>query len=150
MQQKTNDIGKQIYNATNGTLTRVFDCVSISSSAQISADAIGPAGGKYCLLLDEQSPRTDVERIFFLGYSVSGEEYIFEGEHFPADPEYFEHGVKFAQLADRLWAEGKLEPHPQRVLGGGLKGAIDGMRLMKEGKYSGEKLVYRLEETQWE
>jgi hypothetical protein len=48
-----------------------------------------------------------------------------------------------------VWAEGKLKPHPQRVGSGGLLGAIEGMQEMRVGNYSGEKLVYRVDETNW-
>lgn len=126
-----------------------MDTVSIESTASICADAIGPHGGSYCNLLGIDCPRADVKSSFFLGYGVSGESYIFEGEHYEARPEDFEFGVKFIPIAEKLWAEGKLKPHPQRVGSGGLTGAISGMQSLREGKYSGEKLVYRIDETDW-
>ena len=87
---------------------------------------------------------------FFLGYSMSGESYIFEGEKYPAQPEAYEFAMKFMGVAERLWAEGKWQPHPQRVEPGGLLGAIAGMQRMREGRGpSGEKLVYRIDDTTW-
>lgn len=94
-------------------------------------------------------PRADVQSIFFLCYGISGESYIFEGETFNAQPEDFVFGAKFAPIAERLWAEGKWRPHPQRVGRDGLLGALEGMQEMREGKVSGEKLVYRVDETKW-
>jgi NADPH:quinone reductase-like Zn-dependent oxidoreductase len=142
-------IGAQIRAATHNQLALVFDCVSIDSTAAICAQAIGERvqGAKYVNLLDIPSPRPNVESIFFLAYGASGEGYIFEGEHYPAEPTYHAHVREFAAVAKKLWAEGKLREHPLRLEQGGLQGAIEGMRVMKEGRYSGEKLVYRIEDT---
>lgn len=52
--------------------------------------------------------------------------------------------------AEKLWAEGKFLTHPQRVEKGGFQGALEGMQIMREGKYSGFKFVYRVDETIWE
>jgi hypothetical protein len=121
----------------------------MQESANICAAAFGPEGGKYAVLLDVKCPNDNVESDYYLVYSVSGEEYIFEGDSYPAEPEFFVHGVKVAELVDALWQDGKLQPHPLRHVPGGLQGALEGMRLMKEGRYSGEKLVCRVDETIW-
>lgn len=47
-------------------------------------------------------------------------------------------------MAEKLFAQGKLKPHPQMVGDGGLKGVFDGLQKMREGKVSGQKLVYRV------
>lgn len=58
--------------------------------------------------------------------------------------------MKFVEVAERLWREERVVEHPQRMEGGGLRGLLDvGMGVMREGKYSAEKLVYRVEETEW-
>ncbi|KAK4496401.1 hypothetical protein PRZ48_012381 [Zasmidium cellare] len=148
---RTPNIGTQILHDTNNTLTTVLDCVAIESSAQICATAIGPQGGTYLNLLGIDSPRTDIKSIFFLGYALSGEDYIFEGEFYKAEPEVHAFGVKWMREAERLWGEGKWVAHPQVVKGGGLRGALEGMGEMREGKGpSGEKWVYRVGETGWE
>jgi hypothetical protein len=41
---------------------------------------MGTAGGIYCNLLGIDSKREDVRSEFFLGYQISGEDYIFEGD----------------------------------------------------------------------
>jgi hypothetical protein len=123
--------------------------VSLESTAAICAAAFGADGGKYCNLLGVECPRKDVQSIFFLGYSLSGEFYKFEGDDYEAQPEDFTFGVKFYAIAEKLWAEGKWNTHPRRVEGGGLLGAIAGMQELREGKISGEKLVYRLGDTNW-
>ena len=101
-------------------------------------------------LLDVNCPRTDVKSEFFLTYGISGESYIFEGERFPAEPAYYANGVRFAEIAGRLWEEGKWKTHPYSVFQNGLYGVLDGMQKMREGKGpSGEKWVYRIEDTKW-
>lgn len=100
-------------------------------------------------MLGAESSRSDVKSIFFLGYSISGEEYIYEGDTYPASPEDFDYGKQFLLLAEKLWAQGKWTPHPERVGPDGLIGVLDGMKQLKEGKVSGEKLVYRVADTKW-
>jgi hypothetical protein len=130
-------------------LRTVFDTVALETTASICAAAIGRDGGVYCNLLGVDCPRKDVESIFFLGYSLSGESYIFEGETYEAQPELFVYGTKFYAIAEKLWAEGKWKAHPSRIESGGLLGAVAGMQEMREGKVSGQKLVYRIAETEW-
>jgi hypothetical protein len=127
----------------------VFDTVSNEATASIRADAFRPEGGVYCNLLGVGCLRSNIEPVFFLGYCVSGEEYTFEGETYPAIPEDFVHGAKFASIAEKLWAEGNWKPHPQRMEKAGLSGVSDELQQMREGKYSNEKLVYRIEEMRW-
>ncbi|TKA39122.1 hypothetical protein B0A54_09719 [Friedmanniomyces endolithicus] len=144
------NIGKQIHKDTNGKLTTVFDTVGLDSSAAICADAFGSQGGMYCSLLPVGVARKDVKSIFFLGYDLKGESYIFEGDTYPAKPEMLEWSKKFTTLAEKLWVEGKWVPHPVSVKEAGLLGAVEGMLRMREGKGpSGEKWVYRVEETEW-
>ncbi|KAK1059702.1 hypothetical protein LTR74_012433 [Friedmanniomyces endolithicus] len=145
------NIGKQIHKDTDGELTTVFDTVGVDSSAAICADAFGSQGGMYCSLLPVEVARKDVKSIFFLGYDLKGESYIFEGDTYPAKPEMLEWSKKFTTLAEKLWVEGKWVPHPVSVKGGGgLLGAVEGMQRMREGTGpTGEKWVYRVEETEW-
>jgi hypothetical protein len=143
-------VATDIREATNNKLTKVFDTVSVESSAKISAEALSSNGGTYVNLLGEyDAPRSDVESIFFLVYGITGEEYIFEGKHWDAQPTYLEFAKKFFPLVEKLWSEGEWIEHPREVRSGGLVGVLDGMKDMKEGKISGYKLVYRVEETEW-
>ena len=143
------DVGKQIRIATGNSLSLVFDCVSTEQTAAICAEAIGSKGGQYCSLLGPDCPRSDVKSTFFLAYSACGEEYIYEGVRWPVVPGVYEHAVKLAPIVEKLWTEGKFKPHPQRLEAGGLTGALEGMKIMKAGRYSTEKLVYRVDDTQW-
>jgi len=79
---------------------------------------------------------------------MSGEAYIFEGEHMVAQPKDLVSGSNFYVIAEKLWAEGKWTPHPQRIEEGGLLGN-DGLQQMRESRVSGEKLSYRVDDTVW-
>lgn len=92
-----------------------------------------------------EMPRNDVKNIFFLGYSVTGEEYEI-GEIWPAAPEDFELGKRAFVLLERLLENGLIKNHPVKIMHGGLNGILEGMREMKEGNVSGEKLVYSVGE----
>ena len=72
------------------------------------------------------------------------------GQHVEAKPENYRVAAEFWNIAGPLFAEAKLIPHPQKVnLGGaGLQGVLEGLQTMREGKVSGFKLEYQLEESQ--
>lgn len=81
----------------------------------------------YCNLLGVECPRADVESVFFLGYDMSGESDKFEGEQYKAKPEAFEFGRRWTGVVEKLWSEGKWQPHTQRVGPNGLLGVLDGL-----------------------
>ena len=53
----------------------------------------------------------------------------------------------FWQLTEELVRAGKLKPHPVKIGTGGLVGVFDGLQQMREGKVSGVKLVYPINDT---
>ena len=139
--------GAQIRSLTQNKLHHVFDTIATSSSAQICADALSSAPDNlYVGLMGVDMPREDVKNVFFLGYSISGEQYEIEGKVWPAVPEDFELGKRFFGLIEKLLENGLIRNHPARVIDGGFSGILEGMRQMKEGKVSGEKLVCRIGE----
>jgi hypothetical protein len=79
-------------------------------------------------------------------YTCMGEAYTKFGQHNEAMPEVYESCSQFWEVAGKLFAEGKLVPHPQKVNQGGedLEGVLKGMQFIKDGKVSGFKLVYRI------
>ena len=84
-----------------------------------------------------------------MGYTINGESYKM-GPAAPINParlDDFEYGAMFWQLAEGLLAERKLRPGRITVGKYGLHGVLDGLKLMREGKVSGTKLVYRIEDT---
>ena len=90
-----------------------------------------------------------VEKRYFLGYTTWGEDFVFEGEEFAASKRDYDFAVGFVTLAERLLHQGCLKNHPVAVdrQGTDLEGVIRGMKLLKEGKVSGEKLVYTIQQS---
>lgn len=62
-------------------------------------------------------------------------------------PQDFEFGKMFWDLSTKLIAEGKVNVHPPKVGKKGLEGVFEGLKELKEGKVSGVKLVYHVDET---
>ena len=50
----------------------------------------------------------------------------------------------FLKKVPELVKSGQVKGNPTKLLEGGLEGVPAGFQLMKEGKNSGEKLVYRV------
>lgn len=75
-----------------------------------------------------------------------GEETPVGGNVLPAKPEDFEFMKAFLAVAERLLAEGKYKCYPT-VKAGGLGGVPDGLNDLRQGRVSGQKLVYRVAET---
>ena len=143
--------GEKIRDYTSNKLMHALDCVAEASSPQICADALSTDGAhtkQYSSLDLKDFPRDDVEKKATLGYSAIGEEMSFPGQGtIPAKEEDLQFMIMFTGIAQELLAEGKIKPHPAGLRQGGLKGVLDGLQEMREGKVSGEKLVYRVDET---
>ena len=141
------ECGQHINALTGNKLLHVFDTIAVEDSALICANALSSTGnGFYVNLMGIDSPRKDVKSIFFLGYTLAGEAFEFEGTTWPAVPEDFELGKKFFTLTETLLGKGLIKPHPTSVREGGLGGVLDGMQQLKDGKVSGMKLVYRVDQ----
>jgi hypothetical protein len=92
-------------------------------------------------------PRPDVKHIFFLGYTITGETFEFEGETWDAVPEDFELAKRFYVLGEKFLEAGVIRGHPVRLMQGSLEGILGGMQELKEGRVSGVKLVYRVDDV---
>ena len=166
------ECARKIREYTGNKLTKVFDCISEGESPKISSEAIGSKGGAVSYLLNPKHDRTDVENkvrnhhlscmhplksIFHtnttsrqatLGYTITGEAFkFFGGMDVPAKPQDFEFGKTFWELATKLLASQQLTVHPTKVGSGGLQGVLKGLDELREGKVSGVKLVYKIDET---
>lgn len=137
--------GTKIREYTADKLKHAMDTISIDASAKTCADALSTTGGTYSALEPINSPRKDVESKSTLAYTATGEALTDYGR--PASKDDFEFSVKFWQLAGQLLEQGKLKVHPPSVRPNGLKGVLEGLQEMREGKVSGEKLVYNIGDT---
>ena len=147
--------GEKIRASTSNKLLHALDCIAVASSPQICADALSTDNSRtkcYSSLLGlDDFPRDDVEKKATIAYSAMGEEMSFPGRgpipDIPAKEEDLQFMTMFIGIAQELLAEGKIKPHPVSLRQGGLKGVLDGLQEMREGNVSGEKLVYRVDET---
>jgi hypothetical protein len=79
-------------------------------------------------------------------YTIFGERFVL-GQEFAPVPEDFDYAKNFLPMVEHLLAEGKITPHQQTVGRSGLQGVLQGLEDMRNGKVSGQKLVYRVAET---
>lgn len=137
----------EIRKYTNNNLKLVLDCISIGSSAEFCDNALSTEGGEYSSLLPVVIERANVNSRYTLAYTTIGEAFEFGPKSLPAKPEDLAFAEKFWAVAEPLLAQGKIKVHPPKVGKGGLQGVLDGLQQLKEGKVSGEKLVYNVGET---
>lgn len=121
-------------------------CVASFMSSTVASLTVLPKA-IYACTLDPSLPLSTsilVEKKFFLGYTFSGEEFLFEGTRFPPIPEDHQFTIMIMKLAEQLTREGKLKNHPLTLNldGKGFEGVLKGLDCLREGKISGRKLVY--------
>jgi hypothetical protein len=129
-----------------------LDCISTTDSANITVAALSSSGGLYTTLVPVPAERvreinSKVEMKLTVAYTVVGEDFTFKGTKVPAKEEDFQFGKKFWEIASGLLESGELKVHKPAVNkygGSGFEGILAGMQAMREGKVSGEKLVYTL------
>lgn len=131
-----------------------WDTIGDAGSAKICADALSsqiPEGqkAKYGTIIPVKLERdeNEVQQTGTLMYTIFDEPFTKGGNEFPKSQEDFDSAKSFFDITEKLLADGKLKTHPEKVGNGGLKGVLQGMLDLKEGKVRGEKLVYRVEET---
>ncbi len=138
---------QKIREYTEDNLMLAWDTLSLEASAQFCADALSTKGGKYAALLPVQCPRDDVESSTTMAYTVTGEPLKMGRQRMPVTPQDYEFGKMWWSLSEDLFREGKIHTHKLRIGKDGLMGVLDGLQLMRDDKISGEKLVYRVDET---
>lgn len=136
-----------VRGVTCDNLKLVLDTISTEASAKFCDEAISSGGGEYSALLMVGIERENVNDRYTLGYTAIGEAFTFGTVEFPAKPEDKQFAEGFTDIAAKLLGEGKVRVHKPSVGKDGLKGVMDGLKLLKEDKVSGEKLVYRVAET---
>ena len=145
------DCGEKIRVDSKNKIRYAFDCHSEEPSLQICADALSSEpGSQYSGLVPfEKFPREDVEARRTLAYDCVGEDYNTKpgGPLREVGTESYEFTIKFVAIVDQLVAEGKFKVHPPTVKPGGLAGISAGLDDLREGRVSGEKLVYRIADT---
>lgn len=135
-----------IRDASKGNLQHAFDCISTEVTARVCAESLGASGGQYSSLIRVQKlPREDVSNKLTVAYTALGDSFTFKSNEFPASKDDYAFMVDFQSLSSKLLEQGKIKPHPHHVKQGGLEGVLQGLQQLREGKVSGEKLVYLLD-----
>lgn len=111
--------------------------------------ALSRAGGKY-VSLDPYSEhiagtRKVVKPDWVLGPAIFGQGCTWPAPYERAPEEDVrQFGVELWTMAQNLLSEGKLEPHPLKILDGGFDAVLEGMKMVEKGDLSGEKVVVKL------
>jgi len=149
---KDSSCSQKIKEYSNDSIIHAFDCISEGPSPKITVSAMSSSGGLYSTLLpvpaeEVRNVNDKVTMKSTLGYTVIGEYFKFGPQEVPAKPQDFEFGKMFWDMSRELLEQGKLKVHRPAVnkYGKGLEGAIKGMDAMRQGKVSGEKLVFTIE-----
>lgn len=133
-----------IKSHTHGTMKLCVDCISTDSSAAFCAAVLAP-GAIYSSIGMSHCPRDDIKTVQTIGYSFLGEPWEQMGHNFSASREDFEYSVAFAELSEKLLAQGMITPHPVSLRKGGLAAIPEALSDLKAQKVSGEKIVVRVE-----
>lgn len=121
-------LAEDVKAATGGRpVTYALDCRPSDTSAAVSAAVLDKEGkARYTALetgFDEvvKSLNPNVEASTVLAFSMTGDAWVYEGEHHEASEAAFEHQRKFSEVAEVLLAEGKMRA-PRVFLNRGGKG----------------------------
>ena len=139
----------QIKQRTQRRLAYALDCITNASSMKLCYEAMGTAGGKY-VSLDPfstriEKTRKDIVANFCYALTLFGLPVELAGSFArDARPEDYTFALKWMKTAEDLLSKDKIQAHPAILKPGGLAGVIDGIDLLRKGKISGQKLVYRI------
>ncbi|KGO38228.1 Alcohol dehydrogenase superfamily, zinc-type [Penicillium expansum] len=136
-----------INDYTNDCLTLAFDTISVESSAKYCDISLSSQGGDYSALLPIKIVRDNIRDRATMAYTAFGEKFTFGPNEVPARPEDRAFLEVFCGIFEGMLLNGKIKVHPPRISDGGLNGVLDGLQLLKEGKISGQKLVYNIKDT---
>ncbi|CZT13653.1 hypothetical protein WAI453_003038 [Rhynchosporium graminicola] len=145
---KDPEVAGKIRTYTGNRLAYALDCVSTVPTTKACYAAIGRAGGKYVALNaypEHTASRKLVSGDWVLAPTLSGHGSTWPAPYGrPASEELRKAGFHFYEVAQKLLDEGKLRPHPIRVLDGGLEAVAEGLELVKSGTLSAQKVVIRM------
>ncbi|OPB37707.1 zinc binding dehydrogenase [Trichoderma guizhouense] len=123
------------------------DAINDSNSFRHLSEVLAPEGARMSVYL----PRLDYSDIppwISIGITFFG---TVHEQATPISNEVYSEDVDFAyaffRLVSRWIAEGKMTGQPHEVLPRGLESVEEGLRMLKEGKVSAKKLIYRVSDT---
>ncbi|EFZ03365.1 zinc-binding dehydrogenase [Metarhizium robertsii] len=142
------DCAQNIKAYTKNTLAYVLDPFTDAKSIALCFAAMGRAGGRYaCLEMypDYVLERKSIKVGFIMGPSLLGHRLALSyGYERDEDPEMRAFGVQWYRSVQKMLDQGKLRPHPLRILGNSFEAVLEGVDMLKRKAVSGEKLVVAL------
>lgn len=150
--QDLDALADEVKALTGNKLTLAFDCSPTEDSARFCARAMSDTEkGTYCAILwiaaeVVTAANPHVEPRFTLAYTMFGEALTRYGREFPARPEDLEFGVRWWEASREALAKGTVKAARTEINRGGqgLAGVVEGLKVLKEGKVSGTKLVHTI------
>ncbi|KAK7694089.1 hypothetical protein QCA50_003665 [Cerrena zonata] len=142
------DVVNKIKEVTGDSIHIGFDTVSLESSQKISIQTFAPGPGKLLVILPPskaaQEIRSDVLVQVTLIYTSLGRAFDYKGSHYPVQADDHSHMAEFLKKTPELVKSGAIKPNPVKLWPGGLEAVEEGLEYLKEGKNSGEKVVFRI------
>ncbi|EPS94249.1 NAD-binding protein, partial [Fomitopsis schrenkii] len=144
---KRTDVVDIIKRVTNESIRYAVDTQSTKETQELCARVMGAQGGKLVLMFPPtfraQKLRKDVEFIPTLIYTALGRPFSLGPKaKYDCQPEDQAHFMKFLEKVPQLFSNGYVVPNRIKLWEGGLQGVSDGLNYMRDGKISGEKIVY--------
>ena len=144
------DCAREIKAYTRNYLRYVLDPFTDSKSIGICSGAMSRVGGRYaCLEMhpDYLLEKKSVKVGFVMGPALLGHRLALDfGYERDEDLEMRKFGVGWYRSIQWLLDQGRLKPHPLRVLTGRFEAILEGIELLKSFAVSGQKLVVRIAE----
>ncbi|KAL1618823.1 putative secondary metabolism biosynthetic enzyme [Neofusicoccum ribis] len=145
---KSPTCAEDIKKATKNNLRYALDCITTKDSIALCYAALGRAGGRYTALDPfweaTAATRKTVKPNWTLGITMLGKDIAWPPPYGRAGSEEARSfGAGWAGELQALLEAGKIRPHPLRAKeGAGWEDVLGGLTEVKEGKVSGEKLVF--------
>lgn len=142
---------QDIRAATKNTLRYALDPFAEAKTVRLCQEAIGRTGGRYCALEQYQEhlcTRKTVKNDLVMGGAISGNGVqLPEPYGIPPRPEIGTWARSWYKTIQHLIDDNKLKPSPVKLVPGHFEGILKGLKMLKEGIVSGQKLVVLLEEV---
>ncbi|KAF3763038.1 GroES-like protein [Cryphonectria parasitica EP155] len=139
------DLVAEIQRLTGGKLRYVYDCIADPETVAHCYAAIGRTGGRYAsleLVPEALRTRRAVRLKLVLAYEASGEDVpLSNGYETLGDLEKRALAERYIGVFRGLLDKGLLKTHPIQNLGGGLQRVLEGLKMLRSGAVSGQKLV---------
>ncbi|KAJ3045925.1 hypothetical protein HDV00_006191 [Rhizophlyctis rosea] len=126
-----------------GKVAYVLDAISEKGSYEAIARVVDAEKGRVSHVLPPERGAKDGANFKHPGKSVGITTWV--GQAHDAQKDF---GYLWSRYISSLLEDGRLKTHPYEVVPGGLNGVSTGLKNLKEGKASGVKYVYRIEETE--